>query len=132
LYAQLALWRTSSGRLQPSSHNCVLKQKPKCFSNTEWRSDGIATSSRQIHWNTWIFSNSDERPDDLPLCLDRCKLELLKLLDTDGHPDGKFSSSGHMLLTNERPDGIPRHPDGCKGTELTDLNSTQSLLEPHN
>jgi hypothetical protein len=35
LYARLALWRTSSwrdhtsfGRLQPSFHNCVLKQKP--------------------------------------------------------------------------------------------------------
>jgi hypothetical protein len=35
LYAQLALWKTSFGRdytsfgrLQPSSHNCVLRQKP--------------------------------------------------------------------------------------------------------
>jgi hypothetical protein len=36
------------------------------------------------------------------------------------------------LLTDECPDGIPRHPDGCKGTELTDLNSAQSLLEAHN
>jgi len=48
LYAQLALWRTSSGWdhtssgwLQPSSHNCVLRQKPLCLSNTEWRSDGF-------------------------------------------------------------------------------------------
>jgi hypothetical protein len=36
----------------------------------------------------------------------------LKLLDTDGRPDKKFSSSGRMLLTDERPDGIPRRPDG--------------------
>jgi hypothetical protein len=55
-----------------------------------------------------------------------------KLLDTDGHPDRKFSSSGRMLLTNERPDGIPHCLDGCKGTELTDLNSAQSFLESHN
>jgi hypothetical protein len=30
--------------------------------------------------------------------------------------------SGRMFLTNERPDRIPRRPDRCKGTELTDLN----------
>jgi hypothetical protein len=59
-------------------------------------------------------------------------LNCSKLLDTDGHPDGKFSSFGWMLLTDERLDGIPRRLDGCKGTELTDLNSTQSLLEAHN
>jgi hypothetical protein len=27
-------------------------------------------------------------------------------------PDVKISSSGHMLLTDERLDGIPRRPDG--------------------
>jgi hypothetical protein len=48
-----------------------------------------------------------------------------KLLDTNGCPDGKFSLSGWMLLTDECP-------DVCKGTELTDLNSAQSLLEAHN
>jgi len=76
--------------------------------------------------------NSEEHPDDFPLHPDRCKLELLKLLDTDGRSDGKFSSSGRMLLTEERLDGIGHRPDGCKGTELIDLNSTQSLLEAHN
>jgi hypothetical protein len=55
-----------------------------------------------------------------------------KLLDTQGRQDGKFWSSGWMLLTEEHPDGIPHRPDGCKGTELTDLNSAQSLLEAHN
>jgi hypothetical protein len=59
-------------------------------------------------------------------------LNSLKFLDTDGHPDKKFSSSGRMLLTDERPDGIRRRPDECKGTELTDLNFAQSLLEAHN
>jgi hypothetical protein len=37
-----------------------------------------------------------------------------------------------MLLTEECSDGISRLLDGCKGTELTDLNSAQSLLEAHN
>jgi len=37
-----------------------------------------------------------------------------------------------MLLTEECPDGIQHRPDGCKGAELTDLNSAQSLLEAHN
>jgi len=55
-----------------------------------------------------------------------------KLLDTDEHPDKNFSLSGWMLLTDERPDGIPRRPEGCKGTELIDLNFAQSLLEAHN
>jgi hypothetical protein len=51
-----------------------------------------------MHWNTGIFSNSEERPDDLALRSDRCNHELSKLLDSDGHPDGKFSSSGRMML----------------------------------
>jgi hypothetical protein len=59
-------------------------------------------------------------------------LNSLKLLDTNGRPDGKFLLSGRMLLTDERSDGIPRRLDGCKGTKLTDLNSAQSLLESHN
>jgi hypothetical protein len=45
-------------------------------------------------------------------------LNCLKLLDTDGRPEGKFSSSGRMLLTDERPDEIPRRPDGCQGTGI--------------
>jgi hypothetical protein len=43
-------------------------------------------------------------------------LNSLKFLDTDGRPDGKFSSSRQMLLTEERPEGIPRRPNGWKGT----------------
>jgi hypothetical protein len=37
-----------------------------------------------------------------------------------------------MLWTVGRPDGISRRSNRCKGTELTVLNSTQSLLEAHN
>jgi hypothetical protein len=37
-----------------------------------------------------------------------------------------------MLLTDEHPDGIPHHPGGYKGIDLTDLNYALSLLEAHN
>jgi hypothetical protein len=40
-------------------------------------------------------------------------------------PDGCF-------LTDECSDGIPRRPDGCKGSDFTVLNFAQSLLEVHN
>jgi hypothetical protein len=59
-------------------------------------------------------------------------LNYSKLIDTDGRPDEKFSSSEWMSLSDERLDGIPRRPNGHKGIELTDLNSAQSLLETHN
>jgi hypothetical protein len=35
-------------------------------------------------------------------------------------------------LTDERPNRILHHPDGCKGTKLTVLNFAQSLLKAHN
>jgi hypothetical protein len=31
-----------------------------------------------MRWNTWIFSNSEERSDDLPLRPDGCNLELFR------------------------------------------------------
>jgi hypothetical protein len=69
-------------------------------------------SSERMHWNIRIFSNSEDRSDVLPLRLKDATLNCSKLLDTDGHPDRKISSSGRMLLTDERPDGIPCRPDG--------------------
>jgi hypothetical protein len=42
------------------------------------RPDSIATSSKRFHWNIGIFSNSEEHPDDLPLRLDGCNLELFE------------------------------------------------------
>jgi hypothetical protein len=49
-------------------------------------------------------------------------LSCSKLLDTDGRLDGKFSSSGQMLLTDERLDRIPHRPDGWQGTEINGVN----------
>jgi hypothetical protein len=46
--------------------------------HSEWRPDGIAMSSERMRWNTGIFLNSEERPDDFPLRPDRCNLELFE------------------------------------------------------
>jgi hypothetical protein len=45
--------------------------------------------------------------------LEGCKLEQFsKLFDIEEGQDGKFSSSGQMMLwTKERPDGKSRRPD---------------------
>jgi hypothetical protein len=43
-----------------------------------------------------------------------------KLLDTDGRPDGKFSSSKQMLLTVEHPDVILSRPDGSLGSDFSE------------
>jgi hypothetical protein len=32
----------------------------------------------RMRWNTRISSNSEERPDDFPLCADGCNLELFE------------------------------------------------------
>jgi hypothetical protein len=54
-------------------------------------------------------------------------LNSLKFLDTDGRPDGKFSSSGRMLLTDERPGVILSRPDGSLGSDFFELESAQNL-----
>jgi hypothetical protein len=43
---------------------------------------------------------------------------IIRLLDTDGHPDYIATSSRHMLLTDERPDASLGHPDGNKGSDF--------------
>jgi hypothetical protein len=45
-------------------------------------------------------------------------LNYSKLLDTDGRPDEKISSSGRMLLIDKRPNGIPHRPDGLQETKI--------------
>jgi hypothetical protein len=48
-------------------------------------------------------------------------LNSLKLLDTDGHPNGIAKSFGRMLLTEERPNVILGRLDGCLGFDFFDL-----------
>jgi hypothetical protein len=48
-------------------------------------------------------------------------LNSLKFLDTDGLPNGKFSSSRRMLLTDERLDVILSCPDESLGSDFSEL-----------
>jgi hypothetical protein len=105
LNAQLALWMrasgresTSSGRLQRSSHICVLERNPvggRTLSVVQTCCINIQTDAS---WNK------------------------SKLLDIKEGPGWKFSSSGRMMLWIVGcPDGISRRPDGCKGSDLSYL-----------
>jgi hypothetical protein len=83
-----------------------------------------------MHWNIGIFSNSEEHPDDLPLRPDGCNLELFEASRhwwASGWKDLVVRTDD--ALTDERPDGMTRHPDGWQGTEFSDLQTAQNLLE---
>jgi hypothetical protein len=44
-----------------------------------------------------------------------------------GGPDGKFSSSGWMLLTNECLDDLQGRLDGCLRSDFSEVESAQNL-----
>jgi len=50
-------------------------------------------------------------------------LNYSKLLDIDGSPDGIATSSGQMLLTDERPNSRQGHPNEILGSDFSDLES---------
>jgi hypothetical protein len=50
-----------------------------------------------------------------------------KFLNTDEHPDRKFSLFGRMLLTDERPDIMLSRPDGSLESDFSELESAQNL-----
>jgi len=90
---------TSFGRLQQSSHICVLERNPEAWSNTECRPDGLL-----------------KRPDG-------CKLEQFEASRTEEGPDENFSSSRQMMLWTAG------RLDGCQGIEFSILQTVQNLLE---
>jgi hypothetical protein len=51
----------------------------------------------------------------------------MKFLDTNGSSDGIAMSPGWMLLTDERPDALLGRPDRNKGSDFSELESTQNL-----
>jgi hypothetical protein len=85
--------------------------------STQWR---VRTEMHDVRtddtWSYWRPDGMARRPNgwnsgQMGVWTD-ATLNCSKLLDTDGLPDGKISSAEQMLLTDERPDGIPRRPDG--------------------
>jgi len=94
LYAQLALWRrasrwehTSFGRLQLSSHICVLERNLSTCRTLK--------SVRQCCWDVWTVL--------------------------------VFQMNDAWIV--ERPNGISRCPNRCKGSDFSNLESGQNLLE---
>jgi hypothetical protein len=54
-------------------------------------------------------------------------LNCSKLLDTDGRLDGIATSSGQMLLTDERSDALLGRFNRNKGSNFSELESAQNL-----
>jgi hypothetical protein len=136
---RLTLSRIVSGRCRPDIQTVAavfpylcLWRKFYYLLNTDWRSDGIATSSGRMHLNAGFFWNFEERSDMLPWRPDVCKLELIEALDTDGRPDGKFSTSRRIvawLMSVQMEYHFVR--TDTRDLNFTILNSAQSLLEAH-
>jgi len=104
--------------LQLSSHVCVWDRNPI----TCWTLNGIRTVlPRHPDGYTWTLDSSRTlnsgrviyhyvRTDAI--------LNNSKFLDTDGRPDGKFPSSGRMLLIDERLDGNTTSSGRLLGIQL--------------
>jgi hypothetical protein len=74
------------------------------------------------------LSNTERRPTVLLRRPDRCNLE------TSRHRGGRSKRKVFVVriddaFTVERPDRISRRPDGCKGSNSSDLEYEQNLLE---
>jgi hypothetical protein len=115
LYARLTLWRrvsgqehTSSKRLQLFSHIRVLERN-LIASRT-------MNCVRTCCWDVWTDATWNSS----------------KLLNIEDGLDGKFLSFGRMMLwTVEHPDEISHHPDRCKGSDFSNLESVQNLQEAY-
>jgi hypothetical protein len=70
-----------------------------------------------------LWSNTEGRPDRLLKRPDKCKLEQFKASQNRGSSGRESTSSGRLVLwTAERP-------DDWQGTEFSDLQTVQNLLE---
>jgi hypothetical protein len=76
------------------------------------------------------LSNTKRCLDVLLRSTDGCKLEQFEGSRHRGRSRWKvLVVRTDNALTVERPDGISRHPDGCKGSDFSYLESVQNLLE---
>jgi len=91
--------------LQLSSHICVWDRNPIACRNL----NGVRTVlARRLDRCTWTLDSSRTLNSVRTIChyvQTDAILNSSKFLDIVGHADGKFSSSGRMLLTDERLDG---------------------------
>jgi hypothetical protein len=76
------------------------------------------------------WSNTECRPDVLLKRPDKCKLEQF---DASRHR-GRFGRKVLIVRTDdawtvERLDSISHRPDGCKGSDFSNLKTVQNLLE---
>jgi hypothetical protein len=74
-------------------------------------SSGTLKSVRTCCHDIWTYGN----------------LNCLKLLDTDGRPDGIARSSGRTLLTEECLDSRQGRPDRILGSDFSELEFAQNL-----
>jgi len=91
--------------LQLSSHICVWYRNPIACRTL----NGVRmVLPRLLDGFTWTLDSSWTLNSVRTIChyvwMDAI-LNSLRFLDTNGRPNGKFSSSGRMLLTDEHPDG---------------------------
>lgn len=112
LYVWLALSRIASGREHTSSGRLQL-------------------SFISVFWNEIIFFVEHwKRPAVLLRRLDRCNLEQFEASQHRGRSGQKvLVVRTDDTLTVERPNGISRRSDGCKGCNCSYLESVQNLLE---
>jgi hypothetical protein len=91
--------------LQLSSHICVWDRNPITCRTL----NGVLTVLiRRRDGCTWSLDSSGTLNSVRMIChyaRTDAIMSSSKFLDTDGRPNGKFSSSGRMLQTNERPEG---------------------------
>jgi hypothetical protein len=115
---------TSSGRLQQSSHICVLKEILKLWSNTEGRLDGLLKRPDGCKMEQFEASRHRGRPG--------WKVLVVRMDDAVDCRSSKWfdTSSGRMVLWIVwRPDCMTRCLDGKQGTGFSELWSVQNFLE---
>jgi hypothetical protein len=145
-------WRLKSGWLNFVYTSCLIKDAVRTGTHIVWtitvvfpylcqrwksfylsntgHPGGIASSSGRLNWCTWTLDYSGSLKSGRTIChyvRTNATLNSSKLLDTDGGLDWKFSSSGWMLLTDERSDGLQGRPDGCLGSDFSELEFAQNL-----
>jgi hypothetical protein len=98
--------------------SCPIKDSARTGTHIFWL---VATVFQYLCFGKKSFnlSNTERRPDMLLRCSDGCNREQFEASRHRGTSGRKvLVIRTDDALTDERPDGIPRRSDRCKGTEL--------------